>query len=179
MRKLSKVGRRLSVEHIIHHAGHQQVVALYIISGLKTGQRHMHRLCRSHIIDTPGIRHPVGRGNGFVVGILHSDMRDMRSHPVHSLISLSWRTGPAVNRRIDAPNGRRLMLALQSHTVFILCPDTLLAQPQSLVHRFEDSLSLLLIRFSILTNDVCDTRGQQIATVVVGRRMGHGTTTII
>ena len=71
------------------------------------------------------------------------------------------------------------MLALQSHTVFILCPDTLLVQPESLVHCFQDCLSLLLIGFSILTNDVCDTRGQQIATVVVGRSMSHSTTTII
>ena len=59
MTNLTEVGRTLSVVHLIHDVGFHQLVALVGTSGLKVSQRRVHHFGSCHIIDAPGIGHPV------------------------------------------------------------------------------------------------------------------------
>jgi hypothetical protein len=114
-----------------------------------------------------------------IVGILYANPGNMAVYPACCLESLLRSTGTTVNRRIDAPHGGTFMQALQSHSVLILRPYALARHPQPLVHRLEDSLSLLGIGMGILAKDLGYASCELISSIVIGRTMGNGTTTII
>ena len=67
----------------------------------------------------------------------------------------------------------------QPHCILILGPDSFSRKPKSFIHRFKNGLSLLSIRFRILTDDCCNTGSESVAPIVIGRGMGHCPTIII
>ena len=106
-------------------------------------------------------------------------MRDVLIDIAGGKIGLLRGTGTTVYRRIDTPDSRMLVQTLQSHRILIFRPDTLLRHPQTLVHGLQDGLSLFTIGLRILSKNLSDTRCQAIATVVVGRAMGHSSSIIV
>ena len=50
---LSEVGRRLAIVHLVHHIGLHQAEALLCPTRLKVGQRRVHHLGGSNVIDAP------------------------------------------------------------------------------------------------------------------------------
>ena len=71
------------------------------------------------------------------------------------------------------------MHSLQSHKILIFRPMSGILQPHSFVHGFQNSISFLLIRLRILTDDSGNASRQKISPVVIGGRMGHGTTVVL
>ena len=71
------------------------------------------------------------------------------------------------------------MHPFQPHQILVFSPVSLVIQPQSAVHRLAYGFSLTAIRRSILADEFGDTGSQQIAAVVVCRRMGHRPAVII
>ena len=94
-------------------------------------------------------------------------------------IRLFRRTGTTVDRRIDAPHGGTLMNTLQTHQVLILGPMAFILQPKTVVHRRQNGISLIVIGLRVFTNKLGNTGCQAIAAIVIGRRMGYRSPTII
>ena len=176
---LAEIARTLSVVHLVEDIGLHQPEALSLTASLETGQRHVHHLGSSHIVDAPRIRHPVGGGDGVVFRVFNTNLRDMHVHPRDSLPSLFRSAGTAVDRSIYRPNRRTLMQTPQSHSVLILSPYAFIIQPKPLIHRLEYSFSLLLVGRSVLTNNLRYTCSEQVAPIVISRRMGHSPTIVV
>ena len=132
-----------------------------------------------HVVNAPRIGHPVACGNGLHPRILHGNMGNMPADIVRGLPCLLLRTGTAVDGRIDAPYGGTLMQSAQPHAVLKLSPDTLVLHPQATVHGLQDSVGLLPVRLSILTDYLGNAGGQPVASIVIGRRMGHCPATVV
>ena len=66
---LSKVGRRLSIIHLVKDVRFHQTETFVSTSCLIIGQSRVHHLSSRHIVDAPAIGEPVGGGNGFILNI--------------------------------------------------------------------------------------------------------------
>ena len=84
-----------------------------------------------------------------------------------------------VDRRVDGPQGRMVVRAFQSHEILILSPVTTMFQPQLLIHGLQGLLSLLLVVSGILAQYLGDAGCQSETPIVIGRRVGDGSTVII
>ena len=176
---LSEVGRTLAVVHLIHDVRFHQPITLLRTTCLEIGQRGVHHLSRRHIVDAPRIRHPVGSGDSIETCLLDGDVRDVTVDVLRGLISLFGRTGATVDGCIDAPYGRMVMGTFQSHSILILSPYTFAGEPQTTVHRLENSLSLVTIGLRGFADDLRDTGCQFVATIVIGRAMSDRPAAII
>ena len=141
----------------------------------------MHHLCHCHIVDAPFVRCPIRSAQGLVFCplIYIRYMRRMAIHISGGAIVLLSSSHPTVYRSIDAPKRCIAMYSLQAHEVLIFRPMTGILQPQSLVHRLQYSVGFILIGFRILTDDFSYAGRQAVAAIVVGGRMGHGTTVVL
>ena len=71
------------------------------------------------------------------------------------------------------------MESFQAHRVLILCPDTFVLHPETLVHGLEDGFCLLLVGLGILSDDFGNAGSELVTSIVIGRGVGHGSTTIV
>ncbi len=92
---------------------------------------------------------------------------------------LLGRTGPAVYRGVDAPDGGMLVAALQPHRVLTLGPDAFLHYPEPIVHRLEDGLGLIGVWLRVFAYQLCDASRETVAAIVVGRTVGDGSPAIV
>ena len=138
----------------------------------------MHHLGSGHIVDAPGIGHPVRGGDGIKLS-LYTNMWDVLVDVSCGLIGLLWRTGAAVDGGVDAPDGGVVVQTLQSHCILEFGPHAFVLHPQTGVHGFQDGSGLFTIGLGILADDFRNTGGELVTTVVIGRGMGHGTAAVI
>ena len=145
---LSEVGRTAAQVHLVQHRCLQQLEALARTTGLEVGQRHVQVFGRCHVVDAPGVGHPVARAHHrellvaeglrqrrrlpvvfFRNSVAQRHVRNHRVHVVGSLEGLLLRTGAAVDGRVDAPQRRVFMHPFQSHQVLVFRPVVLPLYP--------------------------------------------------
>ena len=110
-------------------------------------------------------------------------MRDACIHPSCCLISLFGRTCTAIDGRVDAPDGRIGVYALQSHEILKFCPVSVNfifgRQPKAAIHGFEYCFCLPTIGSRIHPYQFCNPSDQKIAAIVIGRSMSNCSAVVV
>ena len=135
----------------------------------------MHHLGRGHVIDTPGVRNPVGGGDdGISFGGRQSfrynrNVGNVTVYITGSQVSLKSIGHIAVQCMVDGPYACIFVQALVPHEVLELRPVSFIIQPQAFIQSFQYFSCLFLIGCGVFSNFFGDKSGQLVGTIVVGR----------
>ena len=179
MADLAEVGGALAVVHLVEDVGLEEAVACLGTTCLEISQGGVHDLGSRHIVDAPGIGHPIAGGDGVIARLLDRDMGDVAVDVLRGAISLLGGAGATVDGGVDAPHGGMWVQATMAHGFLIFCPYALFRHPQPPVHGLQDGRCLGTIGPGVLADELSDAGRQLVATIVIGRAVGDGTTAII
>ena len=179
---LPEVQGRSAQIHIIECHTLHQAEGLFVLVSLPIGQRGVHHLGRSDIVDRPDVGLPIARGGEgiFLFEVGGSDRQVGQSGDViDRLLGTHSPTYLRVDGVVDGPKRGRGVQSAVPHQILVLGPMASLFVPKGFEHRFLDRFGLLAIGSGVLSNTLGNAGCFAVGKVVVGRGVGYGSAVVV